>query len=88
MTQLDKAGTSFNPKEFQIEQFCIVIEEFLGQWSDFIFAKITDDICERSTASLEDLGIAGRAKYLAPSELLIEVFDIMEALQREGRIKS
>jgi hypothetical protein len=88
MNQLDKAGISFNPDEFQIEKFCIIIAQFLGQWSDFIFEKITDQICEQSGVSLEDLGIAGRAKYLAHSELLIEVFHIMEVMKSEGRIRT
>jgi hypothetical protein len=88
MNQLDDAGISFNPDEFQIEKFCIILEQFMGHWSDFIFEKITHQICKRSGASLEDLGIAGRAKYLAHSELLIEVFHKMEAMQSEGRVRT
>lgn len=88
MNQLDKAGISLNPDDFQIEKFCLVIEQFLGQWSDFFFEKIADEICKRSGASLEDLGIGSRAKYLARSELLIELFHIMEAMKSEGRTRT
>jgi hypothetical protein len=88
MNQLDKAGISFNPDKFEIETFCIVIEQYLGQWSHFILEKIIDEICKRSEASLDDLGLQGRAKYLANSELLIELFHIMEAMKSEGRIST
>jgi hypothetical protein len=88
MNQLDKAGISFNPNAFQIEKFCITVEQFLGQWSDFIFEKISDQICERAGASLEDLGISGRAKYISKSALLIELFRILEPKKSEGRIRT
>ncbi len=88
MSQLGKAGVSFNTEEFQIEKFCITIREFLGQWSEFIFEKATHNICQRSTLDLEKLGLSARAKHLTNSELLVEVFHKLEAIRSERGIKS
>lgn len=88
MNQLDKAGISFSPNAFQIEKFCITMEQFLGHWSDFIFEKINGQICERAGVSLEDLGISGRAKYISKSALLIELFHKLEPMESEGRIRT
>lgn len=88
MNQLDKAEVSFSPNAFQIEKFCITMEQFLGHWSDFIFERISGQICERAGASLEDLGISGRAKYISKSALLIELFHILEPMKSEGRIRT
>lgn len=85
MARLNEQGISFIPGKFQIEKFCIVVRQFLGDWSDFIFMKITDDICKRSHISLENLGLSGRAKFLTHFELLVEVFLKIEALQNERR---
>lgn len=88
LSQLDREGVSFTSEQFEIEKFCKVVTLFLGQWSDFIFLKITDEICARSKKSLEDLGIGARANYIEHSALLIEVYLKMESPQQIERRES
>jgi hypothetical protein len=85
MSQLDNEGISFTSEGFEIRKFCKVVNGYLGQWSDFIFSKITDNICEQSGVTLENLGLDKRAKHIESSELLIELFTKVEALQHIGR---
>jgi len=85
ISQLDKEGISFTSEGFEVSKFCKVVNRFLGRWSDFIFLKIANDICERSGVTLEELGLDRRAEHIENSELLIEVFMNVEALQRNER---
>jgi hypothetical protein len=74
LSELEKQGVSFDPDNFDIQKFCEVLEIMLDHWSDMIFIKIIEDICEQSGTSVEDLGLGGRAKFVKRSELFKDVY--------------
>ena len=70
---LKREGISFVPEEFDIGKFCTAINSMLGSWSDFIFMKVTDDICKKTNISLDELGLGYRSRHLPYSAVLKEV---------------
>ena len=74
LSELEKQGVSFDSNNFDIQKFCKVVELLLDRSADAVFMKIIEDICNESGTSVEDLGLAGRSKFVGRAELFREVF--------------
>jgi hypothetical protein len=85
LAQLQKEGVAFTPEQFDIEKFCIVIENLLGRHADFIFVKIVDEFCRKSDMSLEELGIADKPYFQSHSGILESLFRIAEMVSQDDR---
>jgi hypothetical protein len=78
VARLSKERISFTPEDFDIQKFCKVAEELFDGAANLLFAKIIDDLCRQPGASLEDLGLAGRSKYMPYGQLLREIIAKIE----------
>ena len=74
LAQFEKQGLVFAPDKFDVNKFCIVTSELLGQSSDFLFIKIIDDFCRESGISLAESGLSGKARYINNSDVLLSLF--------------
>ena len=73
MHHLKNEGVSFVPEEFDIAKFCNAVNAMVGNWSEFIFMKMTDEICRTTGKSLDELGLERMSEQLAYSTVLKEV---------------
>ena len=73
MHHLKKEGVSFVPEEFDIGKFCKAVNSMIGNWSEFIFMKMTEEICKRTGKSLNQLGLERMSEQLAYSTVLKKV---------------
>lgn len=75
-----KEGVVFTPDEFEVNKFCKVIEDLLGNHADFIIAKIVDDFCKQSERTLDNFLSARRKTHASNAQVLQSLFQIGNGL--------
>ena len=78
LLQMKKEGIMFTTEEFEINKFCKVIEDLLGNHADFIIAKIVDDFCKQSKTTLDELQSTRRKTHSSNTQVLQSLFQIAD----------
>jgi hypothetical protein len=78
LLEMQQQGVVFTPNQFDIEKFCKVIRDILGNHAEFIIIKIVDDFCKYSEISRQELGLSNPSTYQYPAHVLESLFKIAE----------
>lgn len=78
LIRMEKEGVVFTTEKFDIDKFCRVIEDLLGNHAEFIIVKIVDDFCKYSKTTSDELQLARRARHNSHAEVIQSLFRIAE----------
>jgi hypothetical protein len=74
LVQMQKEGVVFTPDKFDIDKFCRVIQDLLGNHAEFIIVKIADDFCKQSGATIEEVGLSTKGHHNSNAAVLQLLF--------------
>ena len=80
LIQMQKEGVVFTPDRFDIDKFCRVIQDLLGNHAEFIIVKIVDDFCKNSGMTLDEIGLALKAHHNSHAAVIQSLFRKAEML--------
>jgi len=75
---MKEEGVVFTAEKFDIDKFCRVIEDLLGNHAEFIIIKIVDDFCKYLETTSDELQLAQRVRHKSHTEVIESVFRIAE----------
>ena len=74
LVQMRNEGVVFTPDKFDIDKFCRVIQDLLGNHAEFIIVKIADDFCKHSGATIEEIGLSRKGHHNSNAAVLQSLF--------------
>jgi hypothetical protein len=74
LIQMQNEGVVFTPDKFDIDKFCRIIQDLLGNHAEFIIVKIVDDFCKQSGATTEEIGLSIKGHRNSNAAVLQSLF--------------
>jgi hypothetical protein len=78
LIRMQNEGVVFTPDEFDIDKFCRVIQDLLGNHAEFVIVKIVDDFCKYSKSIADELELTRIVQFGSHAEVIKSLFRIAE----------